>query len=55
MIKRWISNMPVMMVRLGFLEGCDIQNGTKIMSKCVLTTPFIPMTMVDMMVDLMRK
>jgi hypothetical protein len=55
MKKIWLINIPIMMVSLGLLKGCDIQNGTKIMSKRILTIALVVMTMVDIMVDSMRK
>ena len=43
------------MVSQGFPKSCDAQIGTRIRNRWILTTPLILMTMVDMMVDLVRK
>ena len=47
--------MRVMMVSPGLLKGCEAQNGTRIISKGILTLPLILMRMVGMMVDLVRE
>ena len=43
------------MVSPGFLKGCNVQIGTRIMYEWILTTAFVLMTMVEIMVDLVRK
>ena len=37
------------------LDNCDAQIGTKIMSKWILTTPLILMTMMELMVNSVGK
>ena len=44
-----------MMVSPMLLKGCEAQIGIKIMSKWILTVPLFLMTMVENMVDLVRK
>jgi hypothetical protein len=44
-----------MMVSPRLLKGCEAQIGTRIMSKWILTAPLFLMTMVENMVDLVKK
>jgi hypothetical protein len=44
-----------MLVSLRLLKGCDVQIGTMIMLKWILTALLFLMTMVGNMVDLVRK
>jgi hypothetical protein len=51
----WLSNERVMKVSPRFLKGCEAQIGTRIMSKWILTAPLFLMTMVENVVDLVKK
>ena len=50
-----LSNVWIMMVNPTSPKSCDSQIRTRIMCKWILTTSFIIMTMVGMMVDSVRK
>ena len=53
--EKWLSNVQMTIVSPKLPRSCYVKNGTKIMSKNILNSPLISITMVGMMVDWMKK